>query len=107
MTKVLHKRLFIGDRIIRHNPGRKDLALCSHCDRLEAHTHLFYECVKTLVLHFVAWWNKSTDQHVKFAKKADWVTGWSERMAHRPLWSMLHAAGNHVLYMVHKVQREV
>ena len=58
MQRILHKRMLIGDRVIRLAPG--GIPRCAECGWIETHTHLFYDCHIELVMLFIGWWNACT-----------------------------------------------
>ena len=97
-VKVLHRRLFIGDRIVKHaHRGMHDAARCACCGGLETHTHLFFGCVQELVELFLEWWNHCTGQGLVVKKKVEWVVGLFEGQTHGPVWEKLHAE---VIYFI-------
>ena len=100
MTKVMHKRLFIGDRIVKHAASSmREASRCPCCGGLETHTHLYYECVKGLVRLFLSWWNRCTGQKLVVRKKVEWVMGMFAEQTHGPVWDKLHTEAIYSIWL--------
>ena len=99
-NRVLHKRLYIGDRVMRlggrNDPSRGN-AFCPRHNTVETHTHLFHDCHQDLVETFLGWWKHCTREQLCVNSKEEWVTGilpsspGTPATQHQEVWDQLHS----------------